>query len=334
MQEWYIMNNTTSPNITGGFENDAFLDYREDAFSEALSTDMGTTVILFSKEFVKLQNIRVIIQGNSYDSKLKSTERILLTQIGVLQTGMFIYFENEYWLVTGRPGNNGIYDKTIMQECNWNLKWQDETGAILSYPCVTSSKSFGEDADKVITLPSNQKYILLPFNEHTSKLKADDRFFVDRKNPPTPYKIIGDTDTTSYMGLIQILVEADILRDGDNIELGVCDYVKSDVTLPPKDNTYSSVSINGNLNIGGSKRTFTPTFYNSDGTLQSGIAPVWEIILPSGYESYFTVNYVGDNCTIQVRENYNLIGLNVTVKVCDSIGNYEGELIVEIGSGW
>lgn len=249
--------------------------------------------------------------------------------------GDYVNWESNEWMVTSKDEGNQVYTTGKMQLCNWTLKWQDETGVILSYPCITSSSSIGEDSDKVLTLPSNQKYILLPFNEHTSKLKADKRFFVDRKNPPTPYKIIGDTDTTSYNGLIQILVEANELMPGvDNVELGICNYVKSDVTLPPKDNTYSSVSINGNLNIGGSKRTLTPTFYNSDGTIQSGIAPVWEIILPSGYESYFTVNYVGDNCTIQVRENYNLIGLSVTVKVCDSIGNYEGELIVEIGSGW
>ena len=249
--------------------------------------------------------------------------------------GDYLFFDNSTWLCRSSFVFHNLYCKGEFTLCNWSLKWQDETGAILSYPCVTSSSSIGEDSDKVLTLPSNQKYILLPFNEHTSKLKADKRFFVDRKNPPTPYKIIGDTDTTSYNGLIQILVEANELMPGvDNVELGICNYVKSDVTLPPKDNTYSSVSINGNLNIGGSKRTLTPTFYNSDGTIQSGIAPVWEIILPSGYESYFTVNYVGDNCTIQVKENYNLIGLNITVKVCDSIGNYKGELIVEIGSGW
>mgnify|MGYP001011001059 CR=1 FL=1 len=31
MQEWYLMTPETRPNITGGFENDAFLDYKEDA---------------------------------------------------------------------------------------------------------------------------------------------------------------------------------------------------------------------------------------------------------------------------------------------------------------
>ena len=34
MQEWYLMTPETRPNITGGFENDAFLDYKEDAFGK------------------------------------------------------------------------------------------------------------------------------------------------------------------------------------------------------------------------------------------------------------------------------------------------------------
>ena len=45
MQEWYLMTPETRPNITGGFENDVFLDYKEDAFAEAISTDIAKTVI-------------------------------------------------------------------------------------------------------------------------------------------------------------------------------------------------------------------------------------------------------------------------------------------------
>lgn len=32
MKEWYLLNAETRPNITGGYENDTFHDYKDDAF--------------------------------------------------------------------------------------------------------------------------------------------------------------------------------------------------------------------------------------------------------------------------------------------------------------
>ena len=34
----------------GGFENDAFLDYRDNAFAESLDTEIGTTIELFNHD--------------------------------------------------------------------------------------------------------------------------------------------------------------------------------------------------------------------------------------------------------------------------------------------
>lgn len=248
--------------------------------------------------------------------------------------GDYVNWESNEWMVTSKDEGNQVYTTGKMQLCNWTLKWQDETGTILSYPCVTSSGSIGEDSGKVITLPSNQKYILLPFNERTSKLKADDRFFVDRKNPPTPYKIIGDTDTTSYMGLIQILVEADVLRDGDNIELGVCDYVKSDTTLPPVKKGNSVISINGELLVGGRERTLTAISYNLDGTINTDIDLVWSIDFNGLNKTDFTYSFVGNMCKVMVVENYDLCDQTIVFKVASENNEYYGELSVNIKAGF
>ena len=44
MKEWYLIGSQTKPNAIGGYENQAFLDYKDDAFLEAADTDMGNTV--------------------------------------------------------------------------------------------------------------------------------------------------------------------------------------------------------------------------------------------------------------------------------------------------
>ena len=63
MQEWYLLTSDTRPNATGGYENDAFLDYKDDAFQEALQTDISTTVTLYNYNLTKSRQIRCIIQA-------------------------------------------------------------------------------------------------------------------------------------------------------------------------------------------------------------------------------------------------------------------------------
>ena len=117
MQEWYLMTPETRPNITGGFENDAFLDYKEDAFAEALSTDIAKTVILFNSDMTEIGEIKVIIMDNLANTQLKSMERSVFAVIGTLKAGMYIKFENQYWLISGYPGNNGVCEKATAILC-------------------------------------------------------------------------------------------------------------------------------------------------------------------------------------------------------------------------
>ena len=50
MKEWYLMTPQTKFVSLGGFENDAFLDYRDNAFAESLDTEIGTTIELFNHD--------------------------------------------------------------------------------------------------------------------------------------------------------------------------------------------------------------------------------------------------------------------------------------------
>ena len=46
MQDWYLITPNTRPNLTGGYENDAYNDYKDDEFAEILDTDIASTVEL------------------------------------------------------------------------------------------------------------------------------------------------------------------------------------------------------------------------------------------------------------------------------------------------
>lgn len=57
MKEWYLIGNKTKPNMLGGYENQGFLDYKEDAFAESLETDIATTVLLCNSDLsIKKRN--------------------------------------------------------------------------------------------------------------------------------------------------------------------------------------------------------------------------------------------------------------------------------------
>ena len=128
MKDWYLLTPNSRPNEIGGYENDSFLEYKADAFEESLQTDIACTVTLFNSDLSEARQMRCIIQDNTASTQLKSLERTILASIGSLKAGMYILFENRYWLITGYPGNNKIYEKATMVLCQHKLRWQDDTG--------------------------------------------------------------------------------------------------------------------------------------------------------------------------------------------------------------
>ena len=134
MKDWYLLTPTTRPNEIGGYENDSFIDYREDAFYEALTTDIASTVTIYNYNLSVSKTVRCIIQNNTSDTLLKSLERIILAPIGTLKAGMYLYFEDRFWLITGYPGNNVIYEKATSVLCQYKLRWQLQSGKINPRP--------------------------------------------------------------------------------------------------------------------------------------------------------------------------------------------------------
>lgn len=253
--------------------------------------------------------------------------------------GDYIEWINSHWLVIEADIDDELYIDGKIQQCNYTLKFQSPTGTILSYPCYTSGNKFSQDENKTITLNSNQKSILLPKDENTLMLKTDRRLFVDTRNQ-SPYKIIGDIDTTTYnygdKGLIEILVEQDELLLGkDRQDLGICNYFEPDdePEHPNPSEGYADIVCSNPSNevtVGGLPRTLTPTFYNSDGTINENIVAVWEFDWNGMDESNFKITYDGNKVSISVISNYDLIGNSFTVHVKEGNGWFRGQITLLI----
>lgn len=310
MQEWYLINNSTKPNVIGGYENLGFLDNKDDAFSESLTTDIADDIFLYNHDLSESIQLRGIIQGNTADTSLKSMERSLLVPIGTLHSGDYIYFEDEYWIVDGRPGNNKIYEKAILKECQYKLRWQKDNGEIIDrWVNLTSASKYdvGETGNNIIMLTSNNYTIIIPYDEDSITLDGK-RVFIDMSpNPKKVFKITRNDDVLfihgKHGGTLSLIADKTELNTAvDRPDLRLCDYITTNTTplLPLDETTVLKANINGNQNLKvGFSRTYTVTFANLDGNNidWNNVNFTWEVI------SNFDVKQEINNNKIQLSVN-------------------------------
>ena len=322
MKEWYLMSNT-KPSMLGGFENEYYTNFKEIAFAESLDTDIAKTVILHNYDLSESTEIRCIIQGNSADTQLKSMERIGLFVRGTVKAGMYIFYENRYWLITGYPSYNGIYEKAVMQLCQYKLRWQNAKGEIIErYINATSSSKYdvGETGNSTIMLTSDNLTLLLPDDDESLDLDGK-RVFIDKRkvNPTKVYKITR-TDSVLYDygeehgGILSFIADkTELNTTTDRQDLRLCDYIEiddsSDSTIPPENpdemtDLSAKITFKGSqeLKIGGTTKTLIGSFTDSNGNVASNIG-IWEIVTIDELYPYIDYSISGNTLKIRVLVN-------------------------------
>lgn len=279
MKEWYLIDNNTKPNMIGGYENEGFLDCKDDAFYETLETDMADTVILYNYDLSESKEIRAIVEGNTADTQLKSMERSILVPVGTLHSGDYIFFEDEYWIVDGRPGNNKIYEKATLKECQYKFRWQKSDGTIIErFANLTSSSKYdvGENGNNTIILSSNNYLIIMP-NDKDSMTIDGKRVFIDLSDiPEKVFKITRNDDVLynhhTHGGTLNLIADkTELNKEKDNQELWLCDYIETSTPLPPQppnpnETAVLNAAISGTTNLRiGVTRTYTATLSDKDG---------------------------------------------------------------------
>ena len=243
MKEWYLTN--PKPNITSGYENDALSEYAQDNFTDVLETTFSDTALLFNYSLSESKEIKCIIQGNIANTQLKSMERTILVPIGTLHSGDYVFFEDEYWIVDGRPGNNKSYEKATLKECQYKLRWQKDDGTIIErWVYLTSSSKYdvGENGNNTIVLTSNNYLITIPNDEDSMTLDGK-RVFIDLSDiPEKVFKITRNDDVLfahgSHGGTLNLIADkTEFNKETDNQELRLCDYIDSSSPTPPSEPT-------------------------------------------------------------------------------------------------
>ena len=208
------------------------------------------------------------------------------------------YFEkelNQYWICTELHNVNHIHVSGKLTMCNWFLRWQNDTGEVIEYPCndINSTQyNSGEAGDKTMTLGSAQHMATVQATPDTIDIRSPQRFFVSR-DYSIPFRVTqNDTVSNNYgNGLCKITLTQDQLNlEVDRPDLGLCDY-KPPRPLPPEpdETTDLSAVISGKSNlINGFSRTYSVEFKDSNGDIKQDIDFTWNV--ESSFDVQRTIN--------------------------------------------
>lgn len=328
MKEWYLMDNH-KPNAVSGYEGDILSDFAQSNFNDVLGTTFSDSVILYNYDLSESKEIRCVIQGNSADTRLNSIKRTGLFPIGTVKAGMYVYFDNAFWLITGYPSSNKSYEKATLDICQYKLKWQNSKGDIIErWGNLTSASKYddGLQDGKTIILSSDNLNILLPNDEESLGL-AYKRVFVDTKALPEKVYIISRTDDVLYNfgehgGILSFIADkTEFDPSKDNQELGICDYISP--AAPPENDDETTI-LNGVISGSdslklGFTRTYTATVTDKDGNSVdwSDDDFYWNI-----YPAKDVVLNIDKNKVSILAEDESLIGNTIRIEV-----RYRGILI-------
>lgn len=203
------------------------------------------------------------------------------------------YFDekhNQYWICTELFNENDILYNGKLTLCNWTLKWQDEQGNILEYPCheINSTQyNSGETGDKTMTLGSAQHMATVQATPDTISLHSPRRFFISR-DYSIPF-IVTQNDTTAGnygRGLCKITLTQDQLRQTDKQEMGICDYF-APAPLPP------IVDVPDETPDGSESEVLT-AYIEGDEELRVDRYRTYSVLFPSSENIEYTWNIVAD----------------------------------------
>lgn len=181
-KEWYLLKSPHSQ--LSGFEDEALNNFAEEGFLEALNSEIAVDIELCNYNLSDCKIIRAIIQNTVQDTKLKSLNRLLFVPIGTCKAGMYVKYKDRFWLITGLVDDNGMYEKAVMQICNYCLSWINDSGMLIQrWANVTSASQYnnGETSTYNYSVRSDQLMILTPDDDECLLLDQGKRFIIDRR---------------------------------------------------------------------------------------------------------------------------------------------------------
>lgn len=248
--------------------------------------------------------------------------------------GDMVEWAGAMWLIVSCDWDKEVYTYGKAQQCNYVLKWQNESATTIErWSVVLSASKYnnGEKYNNIIVVGSNQLMVYLPIDSETLKLRSDKRLMVDfNTDTPKCYDVTRvDTVTMGYDGVAEpaydgkgcvllVLTETEFNPDVDRTDLMLCDYVNpNDVPTPttPINITYTG---NPEIRIGG-RKTFTA---------ETESAVVFSLVYSEIWEGKITMQQTGNKCVIKCANDSAMVGASFKIEVAG--GGQRSELLVDV----
>ena len=271
---------------------------------------------LLSNESSMLSMKQVTWNNNDINLIIDSTETASVKNFKALNRepidyGDYIIWNGIYWIVNSRDYDDEVYVRGQMTQCNYKLKWQNESLETIERWAVFSIVTrYNEGVYKGRQIDDIQSTIsvILPGDSETCKLKRNKRFLADiYTEEPYAWEITQrDVLSNNYSGdrgLITLALSQDLFNDAtDNKDLMIADY---------KEPTNENEIDGNNYLIVGRDRTYT-----------SNSPCVWNITDGNEYVKIISSNA---NEIVLVAENKSDIGKTVIL----SNGSIEKHLTIK-----
>jgi len=336
-REWYLL--ATAHDQVSGYESEYVDNCAADGFTEALATSMAETVYLCNYDLSKTTQIRAFVENRVQDTKLQSLRRTLYTTIGTCQSGMYIKYEDRYWIIENIVDNNGMYEKSVLILCNWKLQWLDDSGKLIERWCNVSSASQynnGETGYTNFFVRSNQFLIIMPDDNDSLMLNSGKRFVIDKRCDIYEVGFAENTtNDTSKEIMVYKLTRSDsvlfnyVTCGHHEIMVSQCEQLSSDgfyvvdgkkcwlasSVIPTNSSTLSGVcKIEYETNVlynGIAKCTFNATFYDQNGSIVS-LTPIWNI--SCDFKDLLTIENSGTSISVSCN-NESLLNKSFSVEL-------------------
>ena len=316
--------------ITGHTPREEMIRDGQNLLKEELEHDSSYSPTMFfydsdNKVDDRLANLRVYGRKNS--SLNGNYMNFLTTYDNPIKIGDYIHDtkDDTYWLVYNSFNVNDVHYEGKLIQCNYPLKWQLSNGKVVErWANIVSASKYdtGETGNATIVLSSNNFTVLIGYCEEGYELEGK-RVFIDKRNvnPEKVFKMTrGDDvlfDSGNMGSLLSFIADkTELNKDEDRPDLKLCNYIEIDSgsdtpstpTAPPENpdemtDLRASITFKGSqeLKIGGTTKTLTGSFVDSDGNATADIG-VWEVITIDELLPYLEYTITDNTLKIKVLD--------------------------------
>ena len=149
-----------------------------------------------------------------------------------LPHGGIVEFADNRWLIVERDADNEIYEKGLMQQCNYLLRWIGKDGALREKWCIVEDGTkylIGEFSERIMSIGDARIAITIGKDEDTIELVRGLRFLIDDTDSEATlaYQITKPNKLFNVFngsGVFKFILNEVTLTDNDNVQLRIADY--------------------------------------------------------------------------------------------------------------